>query len=311
MKRFKNILVVPATASADDRALERAVRLAQSNAARLTVALCVEEATDGEWGVELQRGIVAGLQQRLDQIVEPGRDQGLLIETRVLVGRPFLELIKQVLRDRHDLVMKTAQGTSRAKLLLFGSTDMHLMRKCPCAVWMIGPERSERTGGVLAAVDPESTDDEKQALNTTIMQLATSLAILEEVEFHVVHAWDLPYEGTLRHSPFLWVSGTDADRHVAEMASRHEKGLDDLVAGFEKVAPDMNVHLVKGVPWEAIPALAEESGIEVIVMGTVCRTGLPGLIMGNTAEELLNRVGCSVLAIKPKGFVSPVTLETT
>lgn len=311
MKRFKNILVVPATASADDRALERAVRLAQNNAARLTVALCVEEATEGEWGVELQRGIVAGSQQRLDQIVEPARDQGLLIETRVLVGRPFLELIKQVLRDGHDLVMKTAQGTSRAKLLLFGSTDMHLMRKCPCPVWMIGSERSERTGGVLAAVDPESTNDEKQALNTTIMELATSLALLEEVGLHVVHAWDAPYEDTLRHSPFLQVSRAEVDRQLAEIPRRHQKGLDDLVARFEKVAPDMNVHLVKGAPWETIPALAEENGIEVIVMGTVCRTGLPGFFMGNTAEELLNRVDCSVLAIKPKGFVSPVTLATT
>jgi nucleotide-binding universal stress UspA family protein len=220
-------------------------------------------------------------------------------------------LIKQVLREGHDLVLKSAQGTSRAKLLLFGSTDMHLMRKCPCPVWMLGPERSEKAGGVLAAVDPDSMDDVKQALNTTVMELATSLAILEEVELHVVHAWRAPYEDTLRHSPFLRASGMDADRHVAEMASRHEKGLNDLVAGFEKVAPDMNVHLVEGAPWETIPALAEESDIEVIVMGTVCRTGLAGLIMGNTAEELLNRVGCSVLAIKPKGFVSPVTLDTT
>jgi len=43
-------------------------------------------------------------------------------------------------------------------------------------------------------------------------------------------------------------------------------------------------------------------------MGTVGRTGIPGLIMGNTAESILNNIGCSVLAVKPPGFVSPVTL---
>jgi nucleotide-binding universal stress UspA family protein len=41
-------------------------------------------------------------------------------------------------------------------------------------------------------------------------------------------------------------------------------------------------------------------------MGTVCRTGIPGLIIGNTAERVLDVVDCSVLTVKPEGFVSPV-----
>ena len=46
-----------------------------------------------------------------------------------------------------------------------------------------------------------------------------------------------------------------------------------------------------------------------IVMGTVCRTGIPGFFIGNTAEYVLSRVHCSVLTMKPAGFVSPVTLD--
>ncbi len=46
-----------------------------------------------------------------------------------------------------------------------------------------------------------------------------------------------------------------------------------------------------------------------VVMGAVARTGIPGFIMGNTAETILNQIGCSVLAVKPPGFVTPVTLE--
>jgi universal stress protein E len=44
-------------------------------------------------------------------------------------------------------------------------------------------------------------------------------------------------------------------------------------------------------------------------METVGRTGIPGLLMGNTAETILQQVNCSVLAIKPPGFVTPVTLD--
>jgi nucleotide-binding universal stress UspA family protein len=41
-------------------------------------------------------------------------------------------------------------------------------------------------------------------------------------------------------------------------------------------------------------------------MGTVARTGVRGFIMGNTAETVLEQIDCSVLAIKPQGFVTPV-----
>jgi nucleotide-binding universal stress UspA family protein len=44
-------------------------------------------------------------------------------------------------------------------------------------------------------------------------------------------------------------------------------------------------------------------------MGTVARIGIPGFIMGNTAETILNHIDCSVLAVKPPGFATPVTLE--
>jgi nucleotide-binding universal stress UspA family protein len=44
-------------------------------------------------------------------------------------------------------------------------------------------------------------------------------------------------------------------------------------------------------------------------MGTVARTGISGFLMGNTAETILNQIDCSVLAIKPPDFQTPVTLQ--
>jgi universal stress protein E len=67
------------------------------------------------------------------------------------------------------------------------------------------------------------------------------------------------------------------------------------------------IHLIKGNPKLVVPECAREIGAELIVVGTVCRTGIPGLIIGNTVEEILNRIDSSVLAVKPRGFVSPVT----
>ena len=69
------------------------------------------------------------------------------------------------------------------------------------------------------------------------------------------------------------------------------------------------IYLLEGQAGLLIPELAEEKQVELIVMGTVCRTGLAGLLIGNTAEDVLHQVDCSVLTVKPSGFVSPVELE--
>lgn len=68
-------------------------------------------------------------------------------------------------------------------------------------------------------------------------------------------------------------------------------------------------HLVKGSPRKEISALVKQLAVDILIMGTVARTGVPGLIMGNTAETILNQIDCSVLVIKPPGFKTPVRLE--
>ncbi|MGF1618787.1 MAG: universal stress protein [Acidimicrobiia bacterium] len=73
-------------------------------------------------------------------------------------------------------------------------------------------------------------------------------------------------------------------------------------------SPNLAVdELVKGVPGQMLPQLADRLKINLIVMGTVARRGLSGLIMGNTAETMMRSVRCSILTVKPEGFVSPVS----
>jgi universal stress protein E len=69
------------------------------------------------------------------------------------------------------------------------------------------------------------------------------------------------------------------------------------------------VHLLEGEAGILIPKLAEEQQIDLIVMGTVARTGIEGYFIGNTAETVLNHASCSVLSVKPDGFVSPVKAD--
>ena len=55
-----------------------------------------------------------------------------------------------------------------------------------------------------------------------------------------------------------------------------------------------------------IPDLAKRLDAELVVLGTKGRTGFSAALLGNTAEHVLERLNCDVLAIKPADFKSPV-----
>jgi len=71
---------------------------------------------------------------------------------------------------------------------------------------------------------------------------------------------------------------------------------------------ERQLHLEEGRAGVVIPAVARRERINLIVMGTLGRVGIPGLLIGNTAERTLDHVDCDVLAIKPRGFETPVQL---
>ena len=112
------------------------------------------------------------------------------------------------------------------------------------------------------------------------------------------------------------MSDEEVKAYVEEEYAHHKRSLDRLMGQAKKwtgeevyksVRP--NTHLSRGDARNVIPELARELHADLVVMGTVARTGISGLLIGNTAESILDQLECSVLAVKPPGFVSPVMLD--
>ena len=139
------------------------------------------------------------------------------------------------------------------------------------------------------------------------MDLATSLACLERSELHVIHAWNLPGENRMRSRAVILQA--ELDMLLQGVRGKRETQLGDLLGHYSSLDLSPRVHLVNGRAGEEIPELVRQEGIDLLVMGTVCRTGVAGFFIGNTAETVLAQVDCSVLSVKPEGFVTPVTLE--
>ena len=162
MKRFKNILCVLSVTSRDQDAIERAVTLALHNQARLTIVGVMERISlgmgmpdGGPISSQLSSVMLESCQQSLEHLVAPYRAR-VDFDARVLVGVQFIELIREVLRSGNDLLIKAAENPDWLDRLL-GSEDMHLLRKCPCPVWLIKPSSPKAYRRILAALDLGST----------------------------------------------------------------------------------------------------------------------------------------------------------
>ena len=314
MKRFKNILVVHDQRALSNVALERAAALAKRNVARLTLVEVIEDFPASMRMLitmmplqELRELVINERREQLECVVSPIRKEGIPVDAIVLIGAPFYEIIQEVLREKHDLVMMMAEGKSGLREQIFGSTSLHLMRKCPCPVWVMKPEPHKPRARILAAVDINSSDEQDSSLNTMIMELATSLAELEQSELHVVHAWANIPAGFLR--THAWMAGEEVQQLAGDIMTLCRRRLDEFVGSH--LLEDMNcqVHFIVGEAKAVIPRLAATEHVDLIIMGTVCRTGLAGFFIGNTAENVLQQVNCSVLVLKPEGFVSPIKLD--
>jgi len=321
MERFSNILLLADAGLENSNALKRALALANSNQASLTLVGVVDSvpaemqlAITTVTPAELVDIAVTQKLEQLEKVVVAGKTSGVDIKANVLVGKPFLEIIRQVLRNEHDLVIKCVDSTGSFKNTLFGSTDMHLMRKCPCPVWIMKSTEHEQHRRIMAAVDQDPEEAVTDALNRQILEMSTSLALAEFSELHIVHAWTFYGENHFR-SPRIPISEVEVDAMVAEEASERRRWLRNLVKNYgakanhdavDYVGPQL--HVIKGDAKQVVPEAAHKLDIDLIVMGTVARAGIPGFFMGNTAESILNQIDCSVLTIKPPGFVSPVSL---
>jgi nucleotide-binding universal stress UspA family protein len=155
---------------------------------------------------------------------------------------------------------------------------------------------------VLAAVDPLATSG---GCDDLVMQLASSLASREGAELEVVHAWRLEGESMLRHGR-LRLPKAELENLLQTTEDEHRAALAGLLDPYGLAADGHAVHLLKDDPAAAIRRVAERLEADVIVMGTVGRSRIPGFFIGNTAEEVLQTTTASVLAVKPAGFVTPV-----
>ncbi len=309
MQRFQRILVATDTRLENQSIVAEAANRAHRNHATLKLVDVVPllpwttrlMVSDHE---NISRLMIREKQEQLDKLAEPLRAEGIDVETKVLHGQTSIEIILEVLRGKHDLVMRVTKGSDSRRKGFFGETGTRLVRECPCAVHLVAPSTSPQRSHVMACIDTSEDDPVDAELNESIYTLAEMLSEQHNARLSILQAWMISGEGILDGR-----MNRDEFTEMQRSSEANIKGsLNKFLQGHGRSVADSHVHLLKGNRFDVIPEFAKTEAVDLIVMGTAARGGAVDALFGNTVECILDSIACSALVVKPSGFVSRIKL---
>lgn len=311
MTRFRRLLVVVTDAGDATPALDRAVRLCRAGGGTLTVLGIVDPplpapGADGAETAALHRAVARErelLDARIGALVATARAAGILADGKVATGLPLQVAIGTAVRGGYDLIVKAVDEGAAGVRAPRGPLDQSLLREHPGALWIEQPGVPADLRRVLVAINPDPASSEEYRLSVDLLRSAALVAQVAGAELQVLHAWKL--FGEWRSVYDRWTDPELAPLLGATL-NRHVGYVDRALAEAGLAEAKLRRHLVHQRASRAIIDTVRAEAIDLLVMGTVGRTGIPGFLIGNTAERVLGEVECSVLTRKPDGFASPV-----
>lgn len=317
MKRFQNILIGVDLSHADRlaaselnpptrEAIRRGMWLAEHLDSRVTLFAALDLSAHTRTLLQEEydqaiRNVEQAANAVLNELADEARQQGINVTTRLVFGVPWEEMTREVLRAEHDLVIVGTRNLGTAKRLLFGSTGLKLLRNCPCPVWVTKPDPNWDDLNILV---PSDFSD----VSTDTLHLAIDGAQLAEAKVHLLHAIDGSIDRHLRQAG---IADSQIEKYRRSEEEEFEHRLHDQLSqtDYRTLTHGVKVHVRRGPADVVIADAVEEYKVDLLILGTAARSGIAGFFVGNTCERLLAHVNCSVMAVKPQGFVTSVTLD--
>jgi universal stress protein E len=305
MAKQRTILAIIDPTSKEQPALKRAEWLARTQGLALELFICeYDQALAGDvfFDTDALKMARAGLMKRhharLERLAEAMRAKSLRVSVDVAWDRPLHKaLLRKIERTRPSIVFKDTHYHPAISRAIFTNTDWNLIRGSSAPLWLVKPHKDGAIRSVLAAVDPLHERDKPARLDHKIVKTAKSLAGAAEARLGIVHAFDpAPVYAMSTDLMSLPVAQPIAE-HVDALRKQHAKGLKKL-ARRHKIA-DADTHLIEGEARQVLVAACKEFQADLVVIGAVARGAMGRLMLGSTAERVLDFLPCDLLIIKP------------
>ena len=307
MIECKRILAVVDAERDNQPALSRAYELASKTGASVTAMMVVYDLSYDMTTMlspderEAMRDAVT--KEHAKWLATHLQEQGFT-ESDIVVewnNRSYESIIYYTLNNQIDLVVKATKKHDDLASVIFTPTDWHLMRKCPRPVLLVKEHGWPEGGEIIAAVNVGSEDDEHAALNDKLTVIANDYASLLKGSVNLVNSYpSTPLNIAIEVPEF------DPDTYHDAVKNHHLKEMRSHALKYG--IPEDKCVVREGLPEKVIPQVAKALDAELVVIGTVGRVGISAALIGNTAEHVIDELNCDVLAIKPDGFVSPLSV---
>ncbi len=307
MSCVNSILAVLDADAKQQKALNRALHLARISKAKLTLMLSIYDfsyemttmlAAD-ERNV-MRESLTNDRRVWIMDLLEDYNTRDIEIDIKVVWhNRPFEAIIETAITGNYDVIVKATHEREGLAALLFTPTDWHLLRKAPCHVLLVKEHEWPDHGRILAGIHTTGEHEHHKSLNQRVTETAISFAKCLSSEVHLVNAFPGAPITIAAEIPEF-----DTNSYRETIATNHRQALAKHAQSFQ--IPETNQHVREGLPEQVIPELADELDVELVVLGTIGRTGFTAALLGNTAEHVIESINCDLLAVKPEGFESPV-----
>lgn len=304
MSENEKILVIVEPDNHPQGVVERASWLAELNNCDLHLVLCDPDVGALSTGIflsnetrDLAQQIRTAQKEMIDDIALDARGRGINVSTDVLEERPVADAILQIALDMHPrYVVKGTEYHSIAERAIFVDTDWQLIRTCPFPLWLVKPHELTKQPVVVAAVDPVHSHDKPAALDQLIVKTAKAITGPVDGEVHLLHTYQriagIGREATKTFKPIR----LPIDELSKKIQAEHREQLDALAAANDIDAD--HTHQLPGSTRDLLPTFARTHGADVVVMGALARWGLRRMIIGSTAEKVLDHLPCDILIVR-------------
>jgi universal stress protein E len=323
-KRIRHILVaVGDVRRPPSSELRKAGALARASVASLELfhalaepspgAASQKKATPGRAAEKSRAAAETRSRERLERFARAAPLRGLRVKcTTVWDSPPHEAIVRRALTSGADLVIAVTRPHRLGGRLLLRNTDWQLIRHCPTTVLLVKSNRPYQKPIVIAAVDPFHAHARPADLDRRLLATGNTMAQVLHGTLHAFHAY-MPLIGVaplaVSAAPFIVLPPEAEQTHGRVIARAIDK-----LAEAAGVPPACR-HVQMGDVTGELIATVRRTRASLVVMGAVSRSALARLLIGNTAERVLDKLSCDVLIVKPRGFKSkvarrPVTAAT-
>ena len=299
MKSFKHIIAAVDFTPSCLRALREAMHRARVDLATVTVVHVMDE----HLVMELKRAlstsessIRAEWEAKLGKFVADSLATAGTVKIEIRVGHPFEELVAACRAHGADLLVMGAKGSSSGPARI-GAIAAKCIRKAPVDVLVVRPDAEPPFKHILTCIDFSEN-------SAKAVQRGLQLAAQDQSDVQCLYVYQsamamaLDYGGFITPLPPLI---TD-DEAMKNWQKELDLFLEPLLRGNDGVnvksvvAEQLNIR-------DAILEHVRDNHIDLVVLGTRGKSSLRHLLIGTTAEKIVQQAPCSILAVKPDEIV--------